>query len=76
MRNSFIYATASTYINNLVPLYCIFNYIYIKNLFNFNFIPLNYLIKGILTFNVIDQPTAYISLRPTLISQQQFNNKL
>jgi len=50
VSNSPIYAIASTYISNLVPLYYIFNYIYIKNPFNFNFVLLNHLIKSILTF--------------------------
>jgi len=50
VRNSPIYTTVSTYINSLIPLYYIFNHIYIKNSFNFNLILLNYLIKGILTF--------------------------
>jgi len=52
VRNSPIYTTASTNISNLVPLFYIFIYIYIKNPFNFNFILLNYLIKDILTFIV------------------------
>ena len=50
MRNSPIYITVSTNINNLVPLFRTFSFIYIKNPFHFNFIPLNYLIKNILTF--------------------------
>ena len=50
MRNSPAYTTASTYINNLVPLYYIFSYIYRRNPFNFNFILLNHLIKIFLTF--------------------------
>ena len=50
MRKSPIYATTSTNINNLIPLFCIFSFIYTKNPFNFNFIKLNYLIKNILTF--------------------------
>jgi len=50
VRNSPIYITVSTNINNLVPLFRTFSFIYIKNPFHFNFIPLNYLIKDILTF--------------------------
>jgi len=49
MRNNPIYTTVSTSINNLVSLFYTFNFIYIKNPFNFNIILLNYLIKGILT---------------------------
>jgi len=52
VRKSPIYTTVSTNINNLTPLLYIFIHIYIKNPFNFNFIPLNYLIKGILIFMV------------------------
>ena len=52
MRNSPIYATAFTNISNLIPLFYIFNLIYIKNSFNFNFNLLNHLIKGILTLRV------------------------
>jgi len=40
----------STNINNLAPLYYILNHIYIKNPFNFNFVPLNHSINNILTF--------------------------
>jgi len=40
----------STNINSFTPLLHNFIYIYAKNLFNLNFIPLNRLIKGILTF--------------------------
>jgi len=50
VRDSLIYTTASTYIGSLVSLYCIFIYIYAKNPFNFNFVPLNHLIKDILIF--------------------------
>ena len=50
VRNSPIYTTASTNINNFIPLFYIYIYIYIKNPFNFYFILLNYLIKDILTF--------------------------
>jgi len=50
VRNSPIYATALANINNLTPLCRIFNHIYIKNLFNLDFILLNRSIKGILTF--------------------------
>jgi len=50
VRNNLIYTTASVNISNLTFLCCIFNYIYIKNLFNLNFVLLNRLIKGILTF--------------------------
>jgi len=53
VRNSPIYTTASTNINNFTPLFYIFIYIYIKNPFSFNFILLNYLIKNILTFIVL-----------------------
>jgi len=52
MRNSPIYTTASTSINNLILLFCIFSLIYIRIPFNFNLILLNYLIKSILTFKV------------------------
>ena len=52
MKKSPIYATASTSINNLTSLFYTFIYIYAKNLFNFNFILLNRLIEGILTFIV------------------------
>jgi len=48
VRNNFIYTTASTNISNLIPLFYTFNFIYIRNLFNFNFILLNYLIKNFL----------------------------
>jgi len=50
MRKSPIYITMSTNINNLIPLFYIFNLIYIKNPCSFNFILLNHLIKNILTF--------------------------
>jgi len=50
VRNNFIYTTASTNISNFNPLFYIFIYNYIKNPFNLEFIPLNYLIKGILIF--------------------------
>jgi len=52
MRNNPIYTTASTNINNFTPLLYTFIYIYIGNLFNLNFVPLNRLIKDILTFIV------------------------
>ena len=54
MRNNPIYTTASININNLIFLFFIyiFIYIYIKNSFNFIFVLLNYLIKGILIFIV------------------------
>ena len=52
MRNSPIYTTASININDFTPLFYTFIYIYIKNPFNFDFIPLNHLIKNILTFIV------------------------
>ena len=52
MRNSPIYTTASININNFIPLFYIFIYIYIKNPFNLNFVSLNHLIKGILAFKV------------------------
>jgi len=45
-----MYTNASTNISNLATLCYIFNRIYIKNSFNFNFILLNHLIKGILIF--------------------------
>jgi len=65
VRKSPIYATVSANINNLAPLFCTFIYIYIRNLFSFNFILLNYLIKGILTFIV---PTILIfTSRTTLL---------
>jgi len=50
VRNNSIYIIASTNINNFNLLFYIFIYIYAKNPFNLNFIPLNCLIKGILTF--------------------------
>jgi len=50
VRKSPIYTTASININNFTPLFYTFIYIYIKNIFNFNFILLNRLIKNILTF--------------------------
>jgi len=50
VRSNPIYTTASTSINNFIPLFYTFIYIYIKNPFNLNFIPLNRSIKGILTF--------------------------
>jgi len=53
VRNNPIYTTASTNINNFIPLFCTFNLIYIKNPFNFNFILLNRLIKTILTLIVL-----------------------
>ena len=52
MRNNPIYTTASAGISNLDPLAYTFILIYIRNPFNFNFIPLNHSIKGILTFIV------------------------
>jgi len=52
VRNSPIYTTASININNFIPLFYIFIYIYIKNPFNLNFVSLNHLIKGILAFKV------------------------
>jgi len=60
-----MYATTSIYINNLAPLYCIFNYIYIKNPFNLDFILLNYSIKGILTF--ITPISLILVLKATLL---------
>jgi len=57
MRNNPIYATASTSINNFTPSLYTFIYIYAKNPFNFNFVLLNRLIKGILIFMV---PTTLI----------------
>jgi len=65
MRNSPIYATASTSISNLTPLYYIFNYIYIKNPFNLNFVLLNRLIKNILTF--IDPILLILTSKATLL---------
>jgi len=65
MRKSPIYTTASTNINNLIPLFCIFNLIYIKNPFNFNFILLNCLIKNILTF--IASITSIFIFKTTLL---------
>jgi len=53
VRNNPIYTIAATNINNLVPLFYTFSFIYIKNSFNFNFILLNCLIKGILTLIVL-----------------------
>jgi len=50
VRNNPIYITTLVNISNLTPLYCIFNYIYRKNLFNLDFILLNCLIKNILIF--------------------------
>jgi len=65
VRNSPIYVTTSININNLISLCCIFNYIYIKNPFNLNFVPLNYLIKGILTF--IDPISLILTFRAVLL---------
>jgi len=45
-----MYTTASTNINNFIPSFYTFIYIYIRNPFSLNFVLLNYLIKGILTF--------------------------
>jgi len=45
-----MYTIASININIFIPLLYIFIYIYIKNPFNFYFILLNRLIKGILIF--------------------------
>jgi len=59
-----MYITASTSINNLVPLFRIFNLIYTRNPFNFDFIPLNRLIKGILTLIV---PTTSIFAFRTIL---------
>jgi len=50
MRNNSIYTTALANINNFIPLFYIFIYIYIKNPFNLDFVLLNHLIKNILTF--------------------------
>jgi len=50
VRNNLPYTTASANINNFIPSLYTFIYIYIKNPFNLNFIPLNRSIKGILTF--------------------------
>jgi len=50
MRNSPIYTTILANINSFTPLFYIFIYIYIKNLFSLDFVPLNHLIKGILIF--------------------------
>jgi len=50
MRNNPIYTTVLTNINNFVSSLCTFIHIYIKNLFNLDFILLNHSIKGILTF--------------------------
>jgi len=56
VRNSPVYTIIFTSISNLVPLFCTFNLIYIKNSFSFNFILLNHLIKDILIL------TAFITL--------------
>ena len=61
MRNSPIYTTASINVNNFTFLFYTFIYIYAKNPFNLNFIPLNHLIKSILTF--------IISILLSLLSQ-------
>jgi len=53
VRKSPIYTTTSTNINSFTFLFYTFIYIYIKNSFNLNFIPLNRLIKDILTFIVL-----------------------
>ena len=53
MRKSPIYITISASISNLIPLFYIFNLIYIKNPFNFNLILLNCLIKSSLTFKAL-----------------------
>jgi len=50
VRNSPIYTTASTGINSFNPSLYTFIYIYIRNPFNLDFVLLNRLIKGILTF--------------------------
>jgi len=50
MRNNPVYTTISININSFNPSLYTFICIYIKNPFNLNFIPLNRLIKGILTF--------------------------
>jgi len=50
MRNSLVYTTALANINIFNLLLCTFIYIYIKNPFNLDFVPLNRSIKGILTF--------------------------
>jgi len=65
MRNSPIYTTTSTYIGSLVPLCYIFNHIYAKNPFNFNFILLNRSIKNILTF--INPISFNLALRAALL---------
>jgi len=64
MRNSFVYITMSTNISNFAPLLSTFIYIYIRNPFNFNFILLNRLIEGILTFVV---PTTLIFIFKTTL---------
>jgi len=50
VRNNPTYTTTSASVSNFNPLLYTFIHIYAKNLFNLNFIPLNRLIKGILTF--------------------------
>jgi len=63
MRNNPTYATASANISNFTPLFYTFIYIYIRNPFNLNFIPLNRSIKGIvifiifILFNLLSQTT-------------------
>jgi len=50
MRNNPVYATASASISNLDSLLYTFIRIYMRNPFNLDFVLLNRLIKGILTF--------------------------
>jgi len=50
VRNNPVYTTASASVSNLDPLAYTFILICVRNPFNFNFIPLNCSIKGILTF--------------------------
>jgi len=50
VRHNPIYTTASTNISNFNLLFYIFIFIYIRNPFNLDFVPLNYLIKSILAF--------------------------
>ena len=52
IRNNPIYTTTSANISNFAPSLYTFIYIYIKNPFNLDFVPLNRLIKSILTFIV------------------------
>jgi len=50
VRNNPTYTTASASINNLNPSAYTFIFICVRNPFNFNFVPLNRSIKGILAF--------------------------